>query len=514
MLAVLHRELRVEARKPGQYWMRVVAGSSVLAMLVVQMIAGRVGGGDGAALFAMMQQAILVMIMLFVPLTTADCISRERREGTLFLLGLTPLTPLGVLLAKVASRLIAILGWMLPAIPMLVIPVLLGGVGSDLILFGLTVDVAMLAVALGVGMLASAGAERWGVAMVRGLWWSYFFSLLYLVMAIMFLTGESPDGIEALGLPVLVVVHMPSALSYFSAKGGEALVAFASAGAILCTVALVICSGSLRSAWRQEPPSAEAQAARNFFIKPLLLPEVFRGLRRHRLRGNPVAWLQGFSTRARVIKWGLLLVVTVAETFLVFSRDLYSPMPQFILLGLLTFSVAFSASASLLNERQSGALELLLVTPLRPGQFIRGRFWAIVTDNALSLILVLVSLYLGLNTGYPYTHADQSPLPFVVVTGFVVTFLWWFVAAIGIYQSLVRKSVMAAFGATVALSLLVFGVGLSVLIMAGELSMGVGNMVLPSLLLLLGIVFLVVMPFSFLFGARRILTRREFSQIA
>jgi ABC-type Na+ efflux pump permease subunit len=43
---------------------------------------------------------VFLSIWIFVPLLTADTISREQRDGTLGLLFLTPLTPIGIVLGK------------------------------------------------------------------------------------------------------------------------------------------------------------------------------------------------------------------------------------------------------------------------------------------------------------------------------------------------------------------------------------------------------------------------------
>src|SRR5512140_1749522 len=92
-LPIVNRELRVAARRPSTYWVRSVAGLLMVAA--------------GASLFAMVQGEPPkdVAMYLFLTLTgiatlsallsgirsTSDCLSQERREGTLGLLFLTDL---------------------------------------------------------------------------------------------------------------------------------------------------------------------------------------------------------------------------------------------------------------------------------------------------------------------------------------------------------------------------------------------------------------------------------------
>ena len=58
------------------------------------------GSNRGGALFGSLHSALFLAIWVLVPLLTADCISRERREGTLGLLFLTRLRAGGIVVAK------------------------------------------------------------------------------------------------------------------------------------------------------------------------------------------------------------------------------------------------------------------------------------------------------------------------------------------------------------------------------------------------------------------------------
>ena len=98
---VMHRELRAEARHAFNYWLRVLGASVLLAVFAVMMLDPRDHGPElGAKLFGNLNTALFVAIWVLAPLLTADCISRERREGTLGLLFLTPLTSRGIVIGK------------------------------------------------------------------------------------------------------------------------------------------------------------------------------------------------------------------------------------------------------------------------------------------------------------------------------------------------------------------------------------------------------------------------------
>src|SRR6185369_10781640 len=126
---VIARELRAEARRGVNYWLRCLAASALIVVFVIVTLSARVGLHElGALLFASLHRTLLLALWIIVPLMTADCVNREKREGTLGLLFLTPLTVLDVILAKVTVHGVRALTLFLAAVPVLGLPIVLGGV--------------------------------------------------------------------------------------------------------------------------------------------------------------------------------------------------------------------------------------------------------------------------------------------------------------------------------------------------------------------------------------------------
>jgi len=98
---------------------------------------------------------------------------------------------------------------------------------------------------------------------------------------------------------------------------------------------------------------------------------IFHWERSKTLDRNPMAWLQEYSWTARLTKWGWCLAVFVAEVFVMFIFPGWQPQ----LTTAVSLGVAFSATGSFRRERQSGLLEILLVTPLSVRQLMVGRLW-------------------------------------------------------------------------------------------------------------------------------------------
>src|SRR5579872_7340506 len=105
VLPVIERELRVQSRQAFTYWLRVIgAGTLVLIGIYSEFARGwssmRPVQAPGAQLFGHLTTTLFFTIWILVPLATADCISRERREDTLGLLFLTPLKAMDIVTAK------------------------------------------------------------------------------------------------------------------------------------------------------------------------------------------------------------------------------------------------------------------------------------------------------------------------------------------------------------------------------------------------------------------------------
>src|ERR1700691_2163835 len=89
---VAQRELREGARRPVNHRLRFLsAGVGTLLLWLVTANSHQTAAQLGGWLFASLHTLLLGLILLIVPALTADCIAREKREGTLGLLFLTPL---------------------------------------------------------------------------------------------------------------------------------------------------------------------------------------------------------------------------------------------------------------------------------------------------------------------------------------------------------------------------------------------------------------------------------------
>jgi ABC-type transport system involved in multi-copper enzyme maturation permease subunit len=157
---MVQRELRVLARKPATYRLRLIIGGLAFGLALLLIMAMGLAGtprGWGSALFSTLTVYATTVCFMVGLFGTADIISEERREGTLGLLFLTDLKGYDVVLGKFSAVALNAFYWLLAIIPVLSLPLLIGGVT-----FGEFVRVAfalmnLLFVAMAIGTWASAG---------------------------------------------------------------------------------------------------------------------------------------------------------------------------------------------------------------------------------------------------------------------------------------------------------------------------------------------------------------------
>jgi ABC-type transport system involved in multi-copper enzyme maturation permease subunit len=130
-LPIVGRELRVASRRRATYWLRslLVLGGCVLWMgLLATGSHAWAPGRAGQTLFTCVGILAFAFCLLAGVFLTSDCLSQERREGTLGLLFLTDLKSYDVVCGKLAAASLAAFFGLLSLFPILALPILIGGV--------------------------------------------------------------------------------------------------------------------------------------------------------------------------------------------------------------------------------------------------------------------------------------------------------------------------------------------------------------------------------------------------
>jgi ABC-type transport system involved in multi-copper enzyme maturation permease subunit len=414
-LPIVERELRVAARRKSTY--RIRSWTVVLAIVVsffslmfFLMVRGRAAVGH--SLFTYLTFYAFGLCLLAGVFLTADCLSEEKREGTIGLLFLTDLHGYDVVLGKFTAMLISALYGLLALLPITAFPLLLGGVtGGEFWRTALAL-VNALFVSLAAGVWISALARDGQHAMGRA------FGLILMLVAVLPALARVAS-FSRFAWP-LAMLSWLSPLSSFTYASAALYLNHAREfwGTLACTqflgwVFIVLASLSLPNQWQQR--TVEAQP-RSYFERWLRRgrdnPAARVKLRQELLPINPVLWLAGADIGFRKLTWlilfiwaGVVVVVTVSTPQQVGSMMLGWSGARpfgFLLKVLFTFQVCrFFTEA-----RRNGALEMLLCTPLTNREIIRGQsiaarrafLWPVVIFTGLLFLPVGVQVVSGLSS--------------------------------------------------------------------------------------------------------------------
>src|SRR6266566_65623 len=157
-LPIVDRQLRESSRRPATYRMRSLLALAALAIWFFLLIAGRNSGGvrKGMMLFIAIGVLALGFCLVAGIFLTADCLSEEKRAGTLGLLFLTELKGYDVVLGKLVATSLHSFYGLLTILPLLALPLLMGGVTPGEFWRMTLALMATLFFSLSTGMVVSA----------------------------------------------------------------------------------------------------------------------------------------------------------------------------------------------------------------------------------------------------------------------------------------------------------------------------------------------------------------------
>ena len=362
ILPLLERELRVRARSAAGYWTR--CGAALAGMLVclstLTVYAGTASNVAELGAFAFKCLVVSAFtVCCLCGFLTVDGISRERREGTLGLLFLTRVRTLDVLLGNFGAEGLASLCALAAFAPVLIVPMLAGGVSGA--------EAARTVLVLFDTMILSLADGLWASASGRGWWWSAFSAAALLALIIF-----GPPGLGSLFPQFLPLdLSWPGPLSALASADDthyqQNVATYWIALAVVHGISwlLVVDAGKRLRRALEEDNEAPANA-------------FGRARRRHPLAAGeaPLEWLMRRQRGVGAVVWTGALLGSAYYGSAYFSRfPFFGRFTSGISGGysLWDLSLAFSvvegcffawvASRFLIEARRTGELELLLTTP-------------------------------------------------------------------------------------------------------------------------------------------------------
>ena len=313
-LPIVERELREGARRNSTRYIRLTVAAVALVLSLIQLVLLPIfmqfGRTSGSAGFSFMTGYAFVLCLLAGVFVTADCLSEEKREGTLGLLFLTDLRGYDVVFGKLASQLIYLGYGLLAIIPAAALPMLFGGVtGGEFWRICLALG-NLLFFALATGMFASAISRQVSRAMaLTGLTLCVVCFLVPTVQSLLTWAGVG-GGAEWVSWFSPATAYNWATESSFIMRPDRFWKALGMSH-LLAWVLVGFASWWLPRSWQDKPLKAKRSSLLARFGIGTTTARVQR--RRELLDREPLRWLIGESWSARIITWCAAILWAVAR---------------------------------------------------------------------------------------------------------------------------------------------------------------------------------------------------------
>jgi ABC-type Na+ efflux pump permease subunit len=392
VLPVAERELRIGARSAGTY-----ASRRNVAALLFLVFAGlywnlsALGAAASTTIFATLVALCYFYSLLAGLIIAADCISSEKRSGTLGLLFLTALKPRELIAGAISASSLKAFYGLLATFPILGLSLFLGGIEYGEFARVCLALVSALFFSLSLSLLVSCLSQKRLLAIGRAALLLFVFcgAIPILCAAIQRATTPAPpDWANLLNLFSPTTTLELATRSWFIVQTDYALsLLFVN---VLSLAMLIASSLLLPWIWK------DRAGAKRFRLSLKTKSAITLRAR------NPFYWLarrqSSESTRFLI---GFILLAGVASivgrfkiasgTFPVFESQFVAWAFLLVLSHfVLVFKFAALSTARLAEDRELGALESILVTPLRVREILRGQCQALFAQLSGPALAVLV----------------------------------------------------------------------------------------------------------------------------
>lgn len=460
-LPIVARELRLASRRRGTYWLRSLAALAILiaGTWLFVMMQGAPTKELAGFLFGVLTGGAVLFALLSGPRATADCISEEKREGTLGLLFLTDLKGYDVVLGKLVAGSLNSFYTVVAMVPMLAIPLLLGG-GITLAEFGRMALVTLNALffSLTIGIWASStcrSAQKSSAAC----------SLILIVFVVL---SPAVGALMATLQKTSSVNHAylaPSVgFSYYLAFDGPYRLNkewfWLSLGVVqtVSWLGLILASLITPRSWQDKRIASSGRGLRERWREwSYGNPRLRLIFRRDALELNPFFWLNARDRMKTLGPWMFLLLLSAVWMWCWWkfrqewlNEGVYVTTAWLVNLAL-RYWFAGEATRCMAEQRKAGALELLLSTPLRVDEILYGQWLALRRQFIGPVIAVLmVEVVFMLASVKEAVPAEERLFWFALWSGGMLMLIadLYALYVIGCWQGLTARNPLRALGAT------------------------------------------------------------------
>ena len=432
-LPIVERELRVAARRRAIYWMRVVIAlaSIIIGACIFLAYLGEPEKDIGPRIFLGLSILALGYCLLAGRWFTVDCISSEKREGTLGLLFLTDLKGFDVILGKLAATSLNGFFSLLALLPVLAIPLLMGGTSNGQFWRMALILVVTFLFSLSLGIHGSAGHTNLRHAAASNI------GLLLLFTVCLPLIGLLPLMAFGLGLnyiawpfcytsPIFAFVTAFDSNYAVQPNGFWISVIFVNA---ITLIFIYRAARVVPHSWQERLAPPHKLAPRRTLQRALSYEEAARRVayRCRLLNVNPFYWLAARDRRKPVQVWIFLAFAFMwwVAGWCVQGGYWFDPSvaitTSLIVNATLKVWIALEAGHRLAEDKKSGAIELLLCSPLTVREIIRGQWLALRRQFLLPILFVTTCELLLILPEPPFGQDHgRGPLIITIVAGLIM----------------------------------------------------------------------------------------------
>jgi ABC-type transport system involved in cytochrome c biogenesis permease component len=476
-LPVVERELRVAARRRGTYWLRLLVAFGLVLVATFIFLASKNEPQHqiGQVIFYTLTGGLMLYCLLAGLRSTSDCLSEEKRDGTLGLLFLTDLRGYDVVIGKLTANSLAVFYCVIAVLPVLAVPLLMGGVAGEEFGRIALVLVNTLFFSLSAGMLASAMCRNLRAAIA----WTLLLILLVTAgspavgLCLWWLTDWRGNYQYEFLIPSPVFSYFAGVDMFFARGIGKGYYLSLGIVHLLAWVFLGLASLIAPHSWQDRVASAGGVRRREWMRSGLDGDvETRQAFRARLLNQNAFYWL-ATRPRSRVL-WAWLPLVLALLVWgwgiYEFGHDWFNPgiyvATAFLLSMTMKGYIGAETGRRLIEDRKIGAMELLLSTPLTVPQILHGQLLALQRQFLFPVLVMLAAdvgmLLAGLSSSDLNSPSERSLWLWMWLGGITifiadVTALYW----LGLWTGLAVRNPKHAFGAAIVpvLALPWMGVG-------------------------------------------------------
>lgn len=431
-LPVVARELRVASRRRMTYWSRFFTAviAIVLGLIVYANMRQAASHELGQALFITISVAAFIYCLGTGIRSTADCLSEEKRDGTLGLLFLTDLKGYDVVGGKLVATSLNALYGLLGIFPVLAIPLLMGGVTNGEFWRMALVLANTFLLSLAVGMFMSSICTSPRKAMAGTLVVMLCLSVGIPLIENWVMIYRSPRLLTVLNfLNPDTSLGLASDASYSAEKKAF----WWSVGVVhaACWLLLGLASFIVPRSWQDKPAGAERQLWRERWHRWSYGDAAERAAFRTRLLNiNAFYWLAGRARLKPAHVWVVLLIAAMLWTWgaVANGSEWMNAFVYFItalvLNSMFKIWITSEAGRRLGEDRKLGALELLLSTPLKIDDILRGQVLALKRQFFAPVLTVMAVEFVFLLASLQASHGDGEGTEIMTACGVVMMLMF------------------------------------------------------------------------------------------